>query len=101
MIAYLNSIKTTCDHALISRHLESLKTFLNNNNAVNEIQWQYKIPELGEGGSCSLFGNLQDEPFDLRSLLLKETQVIDANLANSMQMLAQIVDYIVKASNRC
>jgi len=98
MIAYLNSIKTTCDHALISRHLESLKTFLNNNNAVNEIQWQYKIPELGEGGSCSLFGNLQDEPFDLRSLLLKETQVIDANLANSMQMLAQIVDYIVKAS---
>jgi putative methionine-R-sulfoxide reductase with GAF domain len=98
MNSYLNTIKTSCDHALISRHLESLKTFLNNNNAVSEIQWQYKIPELGEGGSCSLFGRLQSEPFDLKNILLKENQELDANLVYSMQILTQIVDYIVQVS---
>jgi len=98
MNSYLNTIKTSCDPDLISRHLASLKTFLNNNNAVSEIQWQYKIPELGEGGSCSLFGRLQREPFDLKNILLKESQELDADLVNSMQMLTQIVDYIVKAS---
>lgn len=39
----------------------------------SEIQWQFRVPELGEGGSCSLFGQLADEPYDLRPILGGET----------------------------
>jgi putative methionine-R-sulfoxide reductase with GAF domain len=34
-----------------------------------QVQWQYKVPELGEGGACSLFGQLADEPYDLTAIL--------------------------------
>ena len=30
-----------------------------------ELRYRYPVPELGEGGSCSLFGQLASEPFDL------------------------------------
>lgn len=33
------------------------------------VQWQFKVPELGEGGACSLFGILADEPYDLTAIL--------------------------------
>lgn len=33
------------------------------------LQWQYRVPELGEGGSCSLFGQLADAPQDLARVL--------------------------------
>nr|WP_252733562.1 GAF domain-containing protein [Pseudoalteromonas sp. C2R02] len=98
MLSYLEITQLTCDHELINNHLSALKTYLNKTNHRRDIQWQYKIPELGEGGSCSLFGHLQDEPFDLKSVLLTEHQDIDTNLVNSMQMLTQIVDYIVNTS---
>ena len=48
-----------------------------------EVQWQFQVPELGEGGSCSLFGTLSDVPYDLRPILGGET---DANL----QLLAKV-----------
>jgi putative methionine-R-sulfoxide reductase with GAF domain len=32
-------------------------------------QWQYAVPELGEGGACSLFGQLAAEPYDLEATL--------------------------------
>jgi len=34
-----------------------------------EIQWQYQVPELGEGGACSLFGQLAEQPYDLELTL--------------------------------
>lgn len=34
-----------------------------------EVQWQYQVPELGEGGACSLFGQLAAEPYDLAATL--------------------------------
>ena len=37
--------------------------------AAPQVQWQYKVPELGEGGACSLFGHLADEPYDLSAIL--------------------------------
>ena len=101
MLSYLEITEITeitCDHELINNHLAALKTYLNMTNECRDIQWQYKIPELGEGGSCSLFGHLQDDPFDLKSVLLSEQQALDTNLVNSMQMLSQIVDYIVNTS---
>ncbi len=33
------------------------------------VQWQYQVPELGEGGACSLFGQLAAEPYDLAATL--------------------------------
>ncbi len=37
------------------------------------VQWQYKVPELGEGGACSLFGQLADEAYDLTAILGGQT----------------------------
>jgi len=47
------------------------------------VQWQFRVPELGEGGSCSLFGQLADEPYDLTPILGGQT---DAN----QQLLAKV-----------
>ena len=33
------------------------------------VTWSYQVPELGEGGACSLFGQLADEPYDLAATL--------------------------------
>lgn len=48
-----------------------------------EVQWQFRVPELGEGGSCSLFGTLADAPYDLRPILGGET-------AANQQLLAKV-----------
>lgn len=37
------------------------------------MQWQYQVPELGEGGACSLFGQLADQPYDLTAILGGQT----------------------------
>ncbi|MET3108365.1 L-methionine (R)-S-oxide reductase [Oxalobacteraceae bacterium GrIS 2.11] len=34
-----------------------------------QVQWQYQVPELGEGGACSLFGQLAAKPYDLEQTL--------------------------------
>lgn len=47
------------------------------------VQWQFRVPELGEGGSCSLFGQLAAEPYDLSLILGGQT---DAN----QQLLAKV-----------
>ncbi|WKE66269.1 histidine kinase [Gallaecimonas kandeliae] len=43
--------------------------------------YRYQIPELGEGGACSLFGQLAEEPYDLRPILGGQTDANDALLA--------------------
>lgn len=48
-----------------------------------EVKWLFRVPELGEGGSCSLFGQLADEPYDLTPILGGQT---DAN----QQLLAKV-----------
>lgn len=47
------------------------------------IVWQYQVPELGEGGACSLFGQLADEPYDLSATLGGQT-------ATNKQLLQQM-----------
>ncbi len=37
--------------------------------AAPAVTWSYQVPELGEGGACSLFGQLADEPYDLAATL--------------------------------
>ena len=48
-----------------------------------EIQWQYQVPELGEGGACSLFGQLAEQPYDLAAILGGKTTA-------NQQMLEQM-----------
>lgn len=47
------------------------------------IQWQYQVPELGEGGACSLFGQLAEQPYDLTAILGGQT-------ATNQQLLQQM-----------
>ncbi len=57
-----------------------------------DIAWEYMIPELGEGGACSLFGHLQEEPFRLRSLLGDPSN----ETTESLVKLTGIVDFVVQ-----
>ncbi|WP_394778809.1 GAF domain-containing protein [Undibacterium sp.] len=52
-------------------------------------QWQYKVPELGEGGSCSLFDQLAAEPYDLEATLGGKTP---ANL-RLLQQVGAVVHF--------
>ena len=53
------------------------------------IQWQYQVPELGEGGACSLFGQLAAEPYDLTLILAGKTPANQRLLAH----LALVTDF--------
>jgi putative methionine-R-sulfoxide reductase with GAF domain len=65
-----------------------LQTFLLQ-AAAPAVLWQYKVPELGEGGACSLFGQLADEPYDLTAILGGKT----AHNQQSLQSLASIAAF--------
>ncbi|WP_374517154.1 hypothetical protein [Undibacterium squillarum] len=50
------------------QYLDALKSALATSEEI-DIAWQYAVPELGEGGSCSLFGQLASGPYDLLKTL--------------------------------
>ncbi|MFZ6648869.1 GAF domain-containing protein [Undibacterium sp. TJN25] len=52
-------------------------------------QWQYQVPELGEGGSCSLFDQLASEFYDLEATLCGKTP---ANL-RLLQQVGAVVQF--------
>lgn len=54
--------------AAIAQAVAELKTQLTT-AATPAVTWAYQVPELGEGGACSLFGQLADEPYDLAATL--------------------------------
>ena len=58
--------------AKVSQFQAQLQQFIATESAP-EIKWQYQVPELGEGGACSLFGQLADEPYDLSAILGGQT----------------------------
>ena len=88
--SYLEQAQLNVEQQLINAELEKLEQYLNS-NAAPAVRWQYQIPELGEGGACSLFGYLQDEPFNLNDYVSQNTQ-ITAKLAQ----LQLIVDYVIE-----
>jgi L-methionine (R)-S-oxide reductase len=51
------------------------------------LQWQYQIPELGEGGACSLFGQLAAEPYDLAHSLGGKTAQNEALLRQATALV--------------
>lgn len=51
----------------MSDTLNELQTWLQNHKPTAILS--YPVPLLGEGGSCSIFGELDDTPFDLTAVL--------------------------------
>lgn len=66
--AYLGDISLADFVEKVLQRQNALQAFLSTATAP-AVQWQYKVPELGEGGACSLFGQLADEPYDLTAIL--------------------------------
>lgn len=67
--SYLSLSGVTTSPLLVEQALAELDAFLNSEQSTVDAVWSYLIPELGEGGSCSLFGQLQDAPFELESYI--------------------------------
>lgn len=88
----LSGVKTS--PTLIEQALAELDAALHvehdNDTSKIEAVWSYLIPELGEGGSCSLFGQLQEAPFELETYISK-------NQENRLQLekLYAIVNFVV------
>ncbi|MFZ6725824.1 GAF domain-containing protein [Undibacterium sp. MH2W] len=62
--------------------------------STDQLKWQYQVPELGEGGSCSLFDQLAAQPYDLEPILGGKTELTTALLAR----VTAIVDFYQKNS---
>ena len=56
------------------------------------VRLKFQVPLLGEGGTCSLFGELDPVEFDLSSTLSKEELAL-------LPLLQNITDYIAQKSN--
>lgn len=54
--------------AMTEGYLQQLASYLAA-DAEQNAPWHYAVPELGEGGACSLFGVLADTPYDLTAIL--------------------------------
>ena len=88
--SYLSLSGVTTSPSLVEQALAELDAFLNSEQGTANAVWSYLIPELGEGGSCSLFGQLQDAPFELESY-------INNNQENNvlLEKLNAIVQFVV------
>jgi len=54
----------------VQRHRAALRALLAPEAlAAAEVRWSYRVPELGESGACSLFGQLAEAPYDLAAAL--------------------------------
>ncbi len=71
-------------------YLEQIKTWCSQHTA--EVQHVYPVPELGEGGTCSLFGELSPTPFDLNKALR-------ANELAILNKVQAIVDWVKVHTN--
>jgi putative methionine-R-sulfoxide reductase with GAF domain len=86
--SYLNTAQLNIDVDLVASEISKLENYLLN-TTTPEVNWQYQIPELGEGGACSLFGYLQDEPFKLTDYIAKNDIT-----AGKLEVLHSIVKYV-------
>ncbi|MCF2856303.1 histidine kinase [Pseudoalteromonas sp. SMS1] len=85
--AYLDKTETTLDPTLIERKAALLDAYLATANC--QPIWSYQIPELGEGGSCSLFGHLQEAPFLLNDHI--EKNEINDTILSKLQAVVEFV----------
>lgn len=64
----LTTLATPDFIAAVAQYQQALQHYLEQAEAP-AVQWQYQVPELGEGGACSLFGELAADPYDLTLIL--------------------------------
>ncbi len=88
ILPYLGDIAPAAFTAKVQAIQLQLQHFLADASPA-QLQWQYKVPELGEGGACSLFGQLAGEPYDLTAILGGKT----AANQQALQKLAQIAQF--------
>ncbi len=86
---YLAHAKIQCDDALIANELQALEQYLTEQQGAQKAPWQYLVPELGEGGTCSLFGELSDTPFDLTHVLPNSAE--NQTALDTLQTIAEFV----------
>ncbi|MBE0367319.1 GAF domain-containing protein [Pseudoalteromonas aurantia] len=86
---YLDRANLNVDVLQVEQALVELDNYLAESDNTHGAIWSFRIPELGEGGACSLFGHLQDEPFEL-------SQYIEYSEKNSLSLsqLQTIVQFI-------
>ncbi len=65
----------------------ALQSHLNQTTSGADILWQYPVPKLGEGGSCSLFGELEKQPFSLDSVFSKKDEAL-------LEKLTHLTEYV-------
>jgi putative methionine-R-sulfoxide reductase with GAF domain len=95
---YLQKSELTIDSQMkdmVNQHVELMRSnFFDQALKSDQELFSYPVPELGEGGSCSLFNQVADEPFDL-------TQIVGQPSALSRQLLQSlhnVVAYVVNKS---
>lgn len=89
-IPYNQLASIEIDQEYVKAAVHELQEYLLENTGKAAAVWQYQIPELGEGGSCSLFGALQDEPFKLDSIL-ERVPSTESALSN-LQAIVQFIE---------
>lgn len=79
---------------LLSEHIQQSDNAHVKQQVINYIKqsecqavWSYKIPELGEGGACSLFGQLQAAPFNLLGILEKQDEAALISLSSIVEFI--------------
>ncbi|NVK24645.1 MAG: GAF domain-containing protein [Gammaproteobacteria bacterium] len=72
------------------QYLKVLKTWCETHKP--EVKYSYPVPLLGEGGTCSLFGELSEHPFDL-------TTVLTSPQLSLVAQCQSIVDWVQQQSN--
>ena len=66
-----------------------LEKYLSDDVDSVDATWSYSIPELGDEGTCSLFGHLQEKPFEL-STYLKNNRDNDT-LLRKLQIVVEFI----------
>lgn len=83
----LTELTTPAFAAAVAQQQQALRQYLEQ-VAAPTVNWQYEVPELGEGGACSLFGVLAAEPYDLTAILGGQTAANQQALARLSQITA-------------
>ncbi|KKO45583.1 histidine kinase [Arsukibacterium ikkense] len=78
----------------IDLHCRALMDYLT--TARGDVRWQFQVPELGEGGACSLFGQLATEPYSLLPILGGDTPATQ----HALSKLSAIASYYQQHSGQ-
>jgi putative methionine-R-sulfoxide reductase with GAF domain len=91
---YLTRANININVHLIEQALSELDSFIAEPANKQSAIWSFMIPQLGEGGACSLFGDLQEAPFNLEDYLLRSD-----NVELRLSQLQTIVHFIKQKTN--